>query len=348
MLGCTAASLGAHAEEELPTIHTLPCHGVCANSTDAVGISQPKPAWPSQFLDEAAYVEGYVRLHYKIKTDGHVSDISVISVVGPKLFAERTVNAVKDWIYKPATLEGKVVEKCHTLLLIFNIGQWAQRGARPAIAQAYEKAIRSAKDEKWDEAQAILTEALSRPKLNLYERGMLANISSLLALGKADYWEAHRLSTEALNFSGKDLPRLVRRTLLQTRIKAASMLGDIVDALDAADEFKSEGFDAADLIVKYVGDVREKADAMPVFAMSVKIPETEQGESAYLSLYRRTFAFQDIKGSLSGFTLSCKQQAIASKITETAEWRVPKSWSECSILVRGAPGTTFKIVQANS
>lgn len=346
-LGSAVCAASARADEELPAVHTLPCEATCANSSGAVGVSQPMPAWPNQFLRSLdTYVEGYVRLHYKINTDGHVSDVSVVSVVGPKVFAENSVRTVKDWTYKPAMLDGKAVATCHTLTVTFKMNNWGAPGGRPEIAKAYRDALSSAKDNKWEEAQAILTDALAKPKLNLYERGMLSNIAAIIAMQKTEYLEAHRLSVEALAFSSGDLPVNVRQSLLRTRIKSASMLGDLVDALDATDTLKSaQKLDPSDPTIKFVETVQSKADGMPAFATTGKIPEVEMGQVTYLGLYRRNFSFQDIKGSLTGFTLTCKQQSIESKITDTAEWHVPKSWSDCRVLVRGAPGTTFKLAQ---
>ena len=348
LLGCAFCSVISRADEDLPAIRTLPCIATCANSSPAVGLKQPIPAYPHEFLvSREAYVEGYVRLFFKINTDGHVSDISVVATVGPQVFADVTVNAIKDWLYKPATLEGKAVETYRDFFMIFDM-KGLPRGGRPAIAKAYQDAITSIKADKWDEAQVILTEASATAKLNLYERGMLANLASLIALNKADYFEAHRLSTVAWSFSGGDLPLAVRRTLWRTRIRSALMLSDIVDAQEAADKLRAVGgVDASDPVFKAVEEVKAKADGMPLFAVTVKIPDGMQGENSYIGLYRRTFAFREIKGSLTGFALNCKQQSIESKITETAEWHVPKSWSDCRVAIRGAPGTTFKLVQAN-
>jgi hypothetical protein len=340
-VGLTAArSNPAHADEDLPAIHTLPCASVCANSSRAVGVTQPKPPWPRQFLEsKEAYVEGYVRVHYKINTDGHVSDVALVSVVGPKEFADRTISTV-NWVYKPATLDGQPVTTCHTLLVTFKMK--GRPGARDEIVEAYKKAGASAKAGEWDQAEVLLTESLAKPKLNLYERGMLSNLASVIAMKKADYLEAHRLSSEALVFSRSDLPMAVGKSLLETRIKSALMLNDIVDALDAADWLKR--FDPSNPAVKISEEARTKAEGTPVLYTSAKIPEVQ---SAFFGLYRRNFAFQDVQGALSGFTLNCKQQAIESQISETAEWHVPKSWSDCRVLVHGTPGTTFKLVQLN-
>jgi hypothetical protein len=155
------------------------------------------------------------------------------------------------------------------------------------------------------------------------------------------------LSKLATDHGLDELRPSVVESLWETRIKASLALGDMVDALVSLDKLKAvKGFDPASPIVKLVKDQRAEVDNMPVFGLRGKIPETgEAGQNVYFGLYRRNFAFANVSGSLEKFTLSCKQQAIESKITQTAEWHVPKSWSGCYVLVRGAPGTTFQVAQ---
>lgn len=342
-----AGICGARAEDDqLPAIHTLPCVATCANSTGPVPDFHPMPHFPEDNINwYGSYVEGYVLLHYTIKPDGHVSDITVLELVGPKNFEDSALNTVKDWTYKPATLNGKPVATCRTLQVSFQVqGVWA--GAREEIANAYRRAMIDMKDAKFDDASATLNQAQSTPKLNFYERGMLANLSALIALTKGDYFEARRLSQLA-GHGLSELPFAVGQSLLETRIKASLALGDLVDALESLDKLKAnKRFDPASPIVKLVEDARTKVDGLPMFGMTGKIPASgETGQNVYFGLYHRNFAFGNISGSLEKFTLSCKQQAIESEITEKAEWHVPKSWSDCRVLVRGAPGTTFKVVQ---
>jgi TonB family protein len=342
-------ALTARAEDEdLPAVHTLGCSGACANSTPPVPDFHPVPRFPEENLDwYGDYVEGYVLLHYTIQPDGHVSDITQLELVGPKNFADSALRTVRDWTYKPATLEGKPVAVCRTLLVNFRVRS-AQVGARDDIARLYHRAVSQIKDSKLQDATETLESARVVPKLNFYERGMLANLSGMVALQKGDALEARRLSQLATDHGLDELPASVARNLWETRIKASLVLGDMVDALYSLARLKSTaGFDPTSPFVKVVDDARAKVDALTVFGTSEKIPESaDKGEGVYLALYRRNFAFAKVSGSLDRFTLSCKQQAVESKITTGAEWHVPKSWSECRILVRGAPGTTFQVAQA--
>jgi TonB family protein len=339
---------GSRADDEaLPTVHTLPCAATCANSTGPVPDFHPRPTFPEDNLNwYGDYVEGYVLLHYTITAEGKVSDIAVLELVGPKNFVTSAEDTVKDWTYKPATLNGKPVATCRTLQVSFQVRGTASE-ARDEIARAYSRAVRDIKDSKLDDAKITLDEAQSTPKLNFYERGMLANLAASIALTQKDYLEARRLSQLATDHGIGELPLTAAQSLLETRVKASLALGDLVDALETLDRLKRmKGFDPASPIVKLVEDSHTKADSMPMFGMTGRIPASgEAGQNVYFGLYHRNFAFQNVSGTLEKFTLSCKQQAIESEITEKAEWHVPKSWSDCHVLVRGTPGTTFNVMQ---
>jgi hypothetical protein len=324
----------------------LPCVTACARSTGPVPDSHPLPHYPDSNIGwYDAYVEGYVLLHYTIMPDGHVSDITTLELIGPKNFSDATLNTVKDWTYKPATLDGKPVATCRTLLMTFRAGG-VEPGGRQEIVRLYERAVAQIKDAKIDDAMATLNEGQATPKLNFYERGMLANLAGLVMLQNGDYLEAQRLAKLATDHGLDELKPTVVRSLWETRIKASLAIGDLVDALDSLDSLKKvSGFDSSSPIVKLVENSRAKADAQPIFGTAGKIPDGDKGQGVYFGLYRRNFGFTNISGSLDRFTLSCKQQAIESKITATAEWHVPQSWSDCHVLVRGAPGTTFKLAQ---
>jgi TonB family protein len=349
LLGICASAARAQDVPQ-PTIRTLPCATTCANSTGPIADYHPIPRFPERNLDwYGVYVEGYVLLHYTITEEGKVSDVTMLELVGPKNFLDSAQDTVKSWTYKPATLNGKPVATCHTLQVSFSV-PWASVGARGAISNTYRQAVADVKASKFEDALVKLNQAQSTPQLNFYERGMLANLAGQIALTKSDYWEARRLSKLATDHESGELPRAVAQNLMETRIKASLALGDLVDALESLDRLKAwKHFDPATPIVKLVEDARAKVDSMPMFGMTGKIPEAgETGQNVYFGLYHRTFAFGNISGSLQRFTLSCKQQAIESEITEKTEWHVPKSWSDCHVLVRGTPGTTFKVVQAAS
>lgn len=341
-------TLTARADDEVPpVIQSLPCVKVCANSTGPVPLRHPGPPFPKDNLWYGTYVEGYVTLHLSITSEGRVSDIIVLELVGPQNFLDTTLETVKDWTYKPATVEGKPVAAGQTVTIDFRVPKSVPYG-RTEIVRLYDQALQQIKDSRLDDAMATLGQGQAMERLNFYERGMLANLASMILMSKGDYLEAYRLAKMATVHGARTVKPAIVQNLFETRIKASLMLGDIIDAQKSLAFLKTKrGFDPEAPIAKLVEEARANADSKPAFGTMARIPEGgDKGAAAYIGLYRRHFGFTNISGSLDRFILNCKQQSIESKITTTAEWHVPKNWSDCYVLVRGAPGTTFQLAQA--
>lgn len=323
----------------------LPCNGKCPAITEPVNIHYVMPNFASGF-SQGYFVEGVVELEYTIGVDGHVgSDVTVLRLLGPREFADSAKRAVRDWIYKPALMNGKPVAISHKLLSMFRV-PGIPRGARGSIVNAYDDAAKLIKDGKLDEADAKLREALQQDRLNFYERGMIANLQTAIAIQRRDFVAASHLSAMPMIFPSDSLPPAVWRNLCRYNIVAALNLGDIVGADKALAKLrKVPGFDPADPLVKASADLRTKLDALPSFSARAEIPDPAEADVYGFWLYRRNFTFTNIKGELDRFTLNCRNLESQSPISEKAEWRVPDDWGDCILYIRGKPGTTFDIVQ---
>jgi hypothetical protein len=341
--------LGARAQdgEPLPEVHVLPCTEKCASITRPVGINEPKPVYLEEDTGSpyGAYAEGYVQLQYTIGTDGHVSNIAVIHLMGSKKFADYTADAVKDWVYKPAMSDGQPVAVSHTLFSVFRIPN-EPVGAQPKTVNLYREAQALAKDGKLDDSNARLNSAQALPRLNFYEHAMITNLMASIAMRQKDYRRARRLVDQITFYSGAGIPPSVIQELWNTRIISDVLLSNLGDAIGSLDHIRAmKWFDPANPVVKAVNDARLQADTMTAFQAEGEIPPPEDSDGFSFPLYRRAFSFRDISGSLDKFTMSCAERVIESPITDKAEWHVPKNWSNCQLLVRGTPGTTFQIVQ---
>jgi TonB family protein len=69
-------------------------------------IESKRPEYPP--LAKAAHIQGVVKMNVTIGEDGTVRNIEVIS--GHPLLVPPSMEAVKDWIYRPTLLNGKPVE----------------------------------------------------------------------------------------------------------------------------------------------------------------------------------------------------------------------------------------------
>jgi TonB family protein len=76
---------------------------------------QPEPKYPP--IAAMAHVSGTVVLQAVIAADGHVVSLRVVS--GPPMLQQVTVDAVKNWFYKPYLLNNEPVEVSTTIKVVF-------------------------------------------------------------------------------------------------------------------------------------------------------------------------------------------------------------------------------------
>jgi hypothetical protein len=339
----------ARAEEDnsgLPSIEVLACEGPCAKSTRAVPLNELKPTYPD-IRSSDGYTEGVVRLHYTVGIDGRVHDIVVQDLIGPQSFAENTVTALKERTFQPATIDEKPVEQTLFLEMVFQMKGSSLYQVSQTFINGNTRALRLIRDGKYDEANATLTDLNKRETLNFYERGMIAASLMQIAFLKKDYLAVRELTALPTDAYFNSLSADLHFNLLKGRMQADLALGDIGDALASLNAMKLRfsKFNTDDPVIKLVEEVRAKADKFPQIKTTERIPLSGGGNGSRLLMSHRDFTFQNVSGSLDNFEIQCRQATIRSKVSEVAEWHVPRDWNQCYLFVRGAPGTTFDVVQ---
>jgi TonB family protein len=89
-------------------------------------LSAPRPEYPS--LARAGHIQGNVALQATISETGTIETLHVIK--GPQPLLEAAIDAVRDWRYKPYSVDGRPVEVTTTVYVDFTL--------RPPPAKAYE------------------------------------------------------------------------------------------------------------------------------------------------------------------------------------------------------------------
>ncbi len=267
--------------------------------------------------------------------------------MGPPEFVEATKRAVRTFVYEPAMVDGQAVAISHELIAFF--GVVGETGTRASVVKGYGEAAELLKAGKLEEAHAKLAEMLNLPSLNFFERGVIMYPLVLIAMQRQQYVEASRLSDLALTFGPDNFSEAVYRSMIRSNISSLLGMGDLVGAAKSLGQYKKwKHFDPADPLINQVAEAQKKLDALPSYAVDVRIPDATDGDGFTMSLYRRYFTITKINGKLDRFTTNCREQQVESPISDKAEWSIPKNWSDCSIFVRGTPGTTFQIVQFSS
>lgn len=81
-------------------------------------LKQVTPAYPN--IAKTAHVSGTVTLHAIISRDGSIEKLEYVS--GPALLMASAMTAVREWKYKPTTLNGQPVEVDTTVQVVFSLG----------------------------------------------------------------------------------------------------------------------------------------------------------------------------------------------------------------------------------
>jgi TonB family protein len=80
-------------------------------------LSRVEPTYPEDA--EHQRIEGVVKLHAIIARDGSIQDIDQMS--GPPLLVAAAANAVRQWRYKPTSLDGHPVEATESVTVTFRL-----------------------------------------------------------------------------------------------------------------------------------------------------------------------------------------------------------------------------------
>ena len=82
-------------------------------------ITKVPPVYPPEA--KAAKIQGKVILDAVIGVDGHVENLKALS--GPKELQQSALDAVRQWVYKPYTVNGNPVEVTTTINVIYSLAK---------------------------------------------------------------------------------------------------------------------------------------------------------------------------------------------------------------------------------
>jgi protein TonB len=105
--------------QDKPDVHTpsVPRITVDGKSMKKMLVHKVNPEYPESA--RAQKIAGTVKLHVLIGTDGGVEEEELIS--GPEVFVKPTMNAVRQWKYKPPTANGQPVMVDTTVEVVFSL-----------------------------------------------------------------------------------------------------------------------------------------------------------------------------------------------------------------------------------
>jgi TonB family protein len=224
-------------------------------------IHQPLPVYPQ--IAKTAHIEGTVVIHAIIAKDGTVKEAQYVS--GPPLLLRSAMDAVKQWVYEPTTLQGQPVEVDTTISVVFTLGSSPKdtgtTNIDPAfrsdvlhmleITHAQEKA-QTGMRAMFDGMRASLTTAM--PATPNRDKIVTAYEEKFISLVEKPEFTEGIVAVYAKYFTDEDIKALIEFYQTPAGQHASDHLGDVMaDSVKFGEQLATENLERifAELCAEY-------------------------------------------------------------------------------------------------
>jgi TonB family protein len=310
-------------------------------------VERSAPRYPAHELRRNQ--QGWVVLNYVVADDGRVVEPVVEQSSGSRAFEDAAMRTVRNWRYEPARLNGEPVQQCKTKVRIAFTMHGAQDKVSKPFYNRYRKIERTLGDGDVDGASAALDAAFHGEGLSLGEMSWLWAMEARIAGVRGDTGHQLEALRRATAGSSEWLSEDLQTGLLTTRTALELERGELSAALHSYTELAS--IDSADTaqLEPFIEQIKSLVDSDELFFADAIIggnPNCESCESQWqYQPLRRAIEFADVEGELDNLELRCEWQRFVDEAREGVTWNIPESWGDCSIVVFGTPGTTFKLFE---
>jgi TonB family protein len=313
---------------------------------DAVVLERTAPRFPSTAMQLGR--EGWVLLSYLVGEDGTVTDAMVEDSTGERGFERAALDAVENWRYDPATLNGTPIMQGQTHVLIFFVLEGG-KSASQRFVTAYQEAAQQLAANELEAAAETLAEIETTIKSNLYEDALFWWLRSLYVEASApeNRDEIKREVRRAIGYEEQFLPPDMLVTAIRRLYVMQFQDGEIADAMETFEILETS--ETAKTATSYEATYQEMSGHVQeiralVSGSDVLVSRAEIGSNGYWfqQLLRGTFSVEAIDGELSNLDLRCKRRAAKfDSVPGNEILTVPDGWEKCSVYFKGDPGTTF-------
>lgn len=290
--------------------------------------------------------EGWVRVDFVVDQQGQVTDAVVLDSSGVRGFEREALRAVRRWQYEPALVEGEAVQQCYKVQLDFALEKQPQGVTRRFASRI--RAIQKLLDEQQlEEAKAKLEALRAQPQWNLTEDGWYWMIDALYQEAVGDVQQQISSLKRVTGITTRRLPDKQLRYVLQKLFVLQTSQNQFAEALSTYEKLQQvpDSDELTASIATYVEQIRQVVESdQPVFVPAL-VNERRHWDH---HLSRSAFELAKISGALDTLELRCERQLQIYKAVSGVAWQIPPGWGECRVLVKGEPGTEFKLVELQS
>ncbi len=312
-------------------------------------LQRTPPNYPLRALNDRR--EGWVTVSFIISEEGDVIE-PMIEDSSSADFDATTLRAIKSWRYKPATLGGRPVEQSMVQTTIYYKMQDA-KGASAQFIKKYRSMYPLIAAKNFAEAGPLLQE-LDEGELNFYEEAWLwwLKYVYLDATGTADPDALMAALRKALGSTGNENDDYLEPDIFVAASQRLYVLqaraGDLSGAVAAFKRLEASKTAKRSKLYKEVVESLEPSyrEITSLVAGDKVLRQTARvDEHNYWvhRMLRRSFAFGDVQGGkLEVVDVRCtRANRRFVSLPENAVLKIPDTWGDCSVYIKGAEGTKF-------
>lgn len=310
-------------------------------------IERPAPRYPVHELRRNQ--QGWVVLNYVVTDDGRVVEPVVEESSGSLAFEDAAIYTVKTWRYEPARLNGEPVQQCKTKVRIAFAIQGAQEKVSRRFYAGYRKMEQALDDGDIETASTELETALQGEGMTLAEMSWLWALKARIAGMQGDREQQLAALGRATAGSSQWVAENLLTGLLTTKTALELEAGDFSAAMQSYEELKAIGSADTSQLDPFIQQIRSLVAGDELFFADAAIGgnpncETCGSQWQYRPL-RRAIEIADVEGQLGDLELRCEWQRFVDQAREGVTWNIPESWGDCSLVVHGEAGSTFKLYE---
>jgi TonB family protein len=290
--------------------------------------------------------EGWVKLSFVVDANGAVVDPVIEDSSGIRGFEKASLRAIKQWQYSPAIRNGEKIEQCrNSVQMDFKLDR-GSKGGRKRFVREYKNADEALKTDNIVLAEQLITQMGEGKIWNSYEDAWFWMLKSEIA--KAQGQENTQLSSlRRVVYSNKSseyvgdqyyIYLLHQKFILEIK---ASLFSDALQTF-AQIEQRPDNEKTVSVLEKYATQARQVLKNQDFIVVQ---GEVGSNGDWWHSLSRNRFMFSDIAGTLDTVELRCDNKREKYTVAEFTEWKIPKSWGRCKIMVVGDTLANFNLVE---
>jgi TonB family protein len=302
------------------------------------------PSYPALALQDNE--EGSVEINLMVDTSGKPFEINVRNATGDKQFQRAAINAIENWTFKPAMMNGEPIVGSHRMIMRFHIE--GNTGARSKFVGAYRRFTKSLAEESQPEAEKKLTTLVAASGYNQYE-------NAFLNLGQYMYAQKYGTSVQqmeyldaALSFSRdkEDLVYLPDESAKMARRELMRLQAENKRYSEALKTYRyfaiSEDAEAEGIFKPIVAQILALAKDDRSYAVAAALDDSGSFE---LDLLKHHIYFTGAAGKISEFKLRCSQNYVGFVVEPEVAYNIPEAWGSCALEIVGDAGATLSLIQ---